>query len=76
MPNPMLNLIEVEEVLYKSEEFDIHSLSDSLRKMKIEEIQSEREISEINTIRRILPLPKNLLPENKTRVASYSTKPQ
>lgn len=40
MPNPMLNLIEVEEVLYKSEEFDIHSLSDSVRKMKIEEIQS------------------------------------
>ena len=74
MPNPMVNLMEVEEVLYRSEGPQL-ALSESFSRLSIQQMKERREIEEVTTIRKIMPLPKNLLPESQGKVASYYLAP-
>ena len=60
MPNPMISLFEIEEVISRSE--DIPNSNSISKKRKIEVHKKERELAEISNIRNVIPLPKNLLP--------------
>jgi hypothetical protein len=69
MPNPMISLFEIEEVINRSE--DIPNSNSISKKTKIEVLKKERELAEISHIRNVIPLPKNLLPENEKLVTRY-----
>lgn len=71
MPNPMISSIEVEEVLGEPEV--LYSNSANFRKQRKvvrEECEMLRRI-EVETLKSLITLPKNMLPENKERIADY-----
>lgn len=45
MPNPILNLIEVEEVLYKPDHSELPGLTSSFKELKLDEVQKRRELA-------------------------------
>lgn len=62
MPNPILNLMEVEEILQPLKSNKIEANKTSAFNEKCLSIRRNREQEDVRTIRRVLKLPQNVLP--------------
>lgn len=62
MPNPILNLMEVEEILQPLKSNKIEANKTSTFNEKCLSIRRNREQEDVRTIRRVFKLPQNVLP--------------
>lgn len=76
MPNPLVTIFELEEVISKTEEFPHNEFSRFSKSKEVEEARQKIRNNEIRTVRPLMKLPKNFYPENEGIVAQYRELPE